>query len=368
MTLQKGRGTREEIERHQLARLRELLSELAGANRFYSARLHAAGIDGALKSLDDFRRAMPFTLKRELVEDQRLHPPYGTNLTYSLDRYTRLCQTSATSGSPLRWLDTPQGWNWMLQCWLRIFAACGVTARDRIFFAFSFAPFLGFWTAFEAAVQMGCLCIPGGGMGSAARLRMIYENQATVLCCTPTYSLRLAEVAESEGVDLRDFAVSKIIVAGEPGGSIPAVRARIETVWPAARVFDHHGLTEIGPVSFPCSQVRDRLHILESEHLPEAIDPRSGQPAGAGAEGELVLTNLGRPGSPLLRYRTGDLIKVLPSQTCACGSREMALQGGVLARTDDMVIVRGVNVYPSAVEEVVRRERQIVEFRAEVDV
>jgi phenylacetate-CoA ligase len=367
MTLQKGCGTRKEIESLQLVRLRKLLAELAGANPFYTERLRAAEVDAGLGSLDEFSRAMPFTLKRELVEDQRLHPPYGTNLTYSLNRYTRLSQTSATSGSPLRWLDTPEGWNWMLQCWIRIYEACAVAPRDRIFFAFSFAPFLGFWTAFEAAAQLGCLCIPGGGMGSAARLRVMQENQATVLCCTPTYSLRLAEVAESQGIDLKDFEIEKIIVAGEPGGCIPAIRGRIETLWNGARVYDHHGMTEVGPVSYPCPQVRDRLHVLESEYLPETVDPQSGQPIEAGAEGELVLTNLGRPGSPLLRYRTGDLVRTSPSQVCACGSQEMSLEGGILSRTDDMVIIRGVNVHPSAVEELVREDRRILEFRALVD-
>ena len=212
----------------------------------------AAGITVAVSSLDDFSKRMPFTFKQELVDDQRESPPYGSNLSYSIDRYTRLSQTSATTGKPMRWLDTPADWEWMLNNWRQVYQAAEVSSRDRIFFAFSFAPFLGFWTAFESAVGLGCLCLPGGGLSSAARLRMIFENEITVLCCAPTYALRLAEVAAHEEVKLSSSKVRRIIVAGEPGGSIPGACAQIERLWPGARVIDHHGMTEVGPVSYGC--------------------------------------------------------------------------------------------------------------------
>lgn len=251
----------------------------------------------------------------------------------------------------------------MLNCWVQVFEAAGITDEDRLFFAFSFAPFLGFWTAFEAAVSLGCLCIPGGGLSSAARLAMMMDNGVTVLCCTPTYALRLAEVAREEEADLTRTEVKKILVAGEPGGSVPNVRSKIETLWGGARVLDHHGMTEIGPVSYQCPNRSDVLHILESDYIAELIDPQSGQPTDPGQTGELVLTNLGRLGSPLLRYRTGDLVKMAPGQPCECGSYEVALQGGILGRTDDMVTVRGVNLYPSAVDEVVRAYDEVGEYR-----
>ena len=179
-------------------------------------------------TLSEFSHCIPFTFKQDIAEEQRLHPPYGTHLSYPLQRYTRFCQTSGTTGSPIHWLDTPESWNWMLDCWSQVFQAADISPQDRLFFAFSFAPFLGFWTAFEAAVRLGALSIPGGGLSSAARLRMIRENATTVLCCTPTYALHLAEVAKEDGFDLSSTNVSKIIVAGEPGGSIPNVRMRIE--------------------------------------------------------------------------------------------------------------------------------------------
>jgi len=354
-------NSRETIEQQQLTQLRALLEALSD-NRFYSARLRAAGVTPDV-SLSEFLNRIPFTFKQEIAADQRLYPPYGTNLSYPLEGYTRFCQTSGTSGSPLHWLDTPESWNWMLNCWTQVFQAAAIGPQDKLFFAFSFAPFLGFWTAFEAAVKLGALSIPGGGLSSAARLGMIRENATTVLCCTPTYALHLAEVAKEERFDLSSTQVSKIIVAGEPGGSIPNVRMRIEALWNGARVIDHHGMTETGPVSYQCPVMPDVLHILESDFIAEVIDPQSGQGVAPGQTGELALTNLGRLGSPVLRYRTSDLVKRPESAPCACGSHEMALQGGILGRTDDMVTVRGVNLYPAAVEEIVRACQGVGEYR-----
>src|SRR5262245_11832794 len=222
-----------------LERLQSLVSMVRGANRFYAARLGS----GAIQSLDDFRRSVPFTFKREIVADQTAHPPFGTNLTYPIERYTRFCQTSGTTGKPMRWLDTPETWAWMMDCWTRVYEMAGVTAADRGFFPFSFGPFLGLWVAFDTAVRMGCLAIPGGGMRSTGRLQTILDNGITVVCTTPTYAIRLAEVAAEEKIDLRESKVRRIVVAGEPGGSIPATWTLIERLWPGARLADHHGMT-----------------------------------------------------------------------------------------------------------------------------
>ena len=321
--------------------LASLLESILPWNRFYARKV------AGLRSLDEL-----FTTKQELIDDQAANPPYGTDLTFPLDRYTRFCQTSGTSGHPLHWLDTNESWSWMLGNWDRVYRAAGVTAKDHIFFAFSFGPFLGFWTAFEAATRMGALAIPGGGMRTAVRLRTILETRATVLCCTPTYAIRLAEAAAEEKIDLENSHIRRIVVAGEPGGSIASTRAHIEKLWPGARVVDHHGMTEMGPVSYGCPARPGVLHVIESSYIAEAID------------GELILTNLGRIGSPLVRYRTGDLVHAVRGQ-CICGTGDVALEGGILGRTDDMVVVRGVNIYPSAVEEVLRSEG-VTEYRVEV--
>src|SRR5205814_9399315 len=138
----------------------------------------------------------------------------------------------------------------------------------------------------EAALRLGCLCLPGGGMSSVARLRSVLDHAATILCCTPTYAVHLSEVASREKIDLTGSAIKTIIVAGEPGGSIPAIRQRIEARWRGARIFDHHGMTEVGPVTFQCPARPYRLHVIESSYFPEIIDPKTSQPAKLGEIGE----------------------------------------------------------------------------------
>lgn len=343
----------------QLESLRALVGALLSSNPFYGARLRATGMDAPPDSIEAFCRSVPLTSKAELIADQASTPPFGTNLTYPLEDYTRFCQTSGTTGQPMIWLDTGASWQTMLEQWKRVYAAAGCERGERVFFAFSFGPFLGFWTAFGAAAQLDYLCIPGGGMSSAARLRVMGHVGATTLCCTPTYALRLAQVARDEGIDAGALGLKRIIVAGEPGGSIPTTRQQILESYPGATVLDHHGMTEVGPVSFEDPAHPMSLRVMSDAFLVEVIDPTTLEPVGAGVEGELVLTTLKRLASPLLRYRTGDLVKQ---------SREDAslLEGGVLGRVDDMVVVRGVNVYPSAVERIVRGHRAVVEYRATV--
>lgn len=338
----------------QIERLRKLLAEVVPANRFVTRRL---GAIGDLRDLADFTKRVPFTHKQDLVADQAAHPPYGTNHTCALERYTRFCQTSGTTARPLVILDTPESWEWMLGNWAAIYRAAGLVQGDRIYFAFSFGPFLGFWTAFDAAAKSGYLGIPGGGLGSAARVRAMIQHRATVLCCTPTYAIHLAQAAVEEGIDLRECSVKKIIVAGETGGSVPEVRQRISEAWGGAHVFDHYGMTEVGPVAYQTAERPDLLHILEESYFAEIVQPETGEAVAAGEVGELVLTALGRTASPLLRYRTGDLVRR------AVEVPGFALAGGIVGRADDMVVVRGVNLYPSAVDAVVRHVPDIDEYR-----
>ena len=344
----------------QLDRLRALLATIAPANRFHTPRLERAGVDAGVASLEEFSARCPLTTKADLVADQTANPPYGSNLTFPLERYTHFCQTSGTTARPLVILDTAESWDWMLGNWAQIYRAGGLRAGDRIYFAFSFGPFLGFWTAFEAAARCGFLCIPGGGLGSAARLRALIEHEAGVLCCTPTYALHLAEVAAREDIDLASSKVRKIIVAGEPGGSVPGVRTRIRDAWNGAQVLDHYGMTEVGPVAFQNDCEEGVLHVIEDSYFAEIVNPKSGAPVPVGEVGELVLTTLGRETCPMLRYRTGDLV------TRIADAPGFALAGGIIGRADDMVVVRGVNIYPSAVDAVVRGIPEIAEYRVTV--
>jgi len=344
--------TDEERRRAQWSRLSARLPELRRGNAFYRAKLPKAARE---------LRELPFTTKAELSEDQAAHPPFGTNLTYPIERYVRLHQTSGTTGRPLRLLDTAESWDWWRECWQPIFRAAGVTARDRIFFAFSFGPFVGFWSAFAGAERLGALCLTGGAMTTTERVAAIVAADATVLMSTPTYALRLAEAAREEGIDLARSALRVSIHAGEPGASIPATRERIEKEL-GVESFDHTGATEVGAHGFSCA-ARDGVHINESEFIVEVLDVTGG--ARDEGEGELVLTNLGRWGMPVIRYRTGDRVHAVRG-TCACGRTLVKLVGGIAGRVDDMLTVRGVNVFPSAIEAIVRRFDEVGEYRVEL--
>ncbi len=369
--------TSEQIQQHQANRLRGLLQRLIPANSFWTSKWQAAGVDLSQAAIDSLRvpgdlAKFPLTTKAELVEDHKAHPPYGSNLTFEIGAYSRFCQTSGTTGQPLRWLDTPDSWQWMLGCWEQIFEMAGLRADDRLAFPFSFGPFLGFWAAFEGAARMGRLCLPGGGMSSEARLKFIEENQATVVCCTPTYALRLAEaaadLAKQRGGTVSEMlkSVRLLIVAGEPGGSVTSIRYKIEESW-GARVIDHWGMTEVGPLAGECVENPGGLHILETECIAEILDTATGRPfdlkeTTAPVRGELVITNLGRIGSPMIRYRTGDIVEFDP-QRCPCGRQLMRLKGGILGRVDEMLTIRGNNVFPTAIEAILREFPEVIEFQ-----
>ena len=341
----------------QWDKLRRLLAVILPANEFYARRLPKKWRP---RSLADFAARCPLLTKHDLVADREGCPPYGTNLSWPLERYTRFCQTSGTTGRPLPWLDTSEDWAAMLGCWRRVYEAAGVVpGRDRVFFAFTFGPFLGFWTAFEAALGMGLMAMPGGGLSSTARLQAMAENRATVLCCTPTYAVRLGEARVAHQIETN---IRMVIVAGEPGGSIAATRQRLASLGPGAVIFYHHGLTEAGPVTHEEPGLPGFLRIIEESYFAEIIDVETGREVPNGGQGELVLTTLDRLGCPLLRYRTGDF--VIKARAADGG---LLLAGGILSRTDDMVVVRGVNIYPSAIEGVLRLFPEVAEYQVRED-
>jgi phenylacetate-CoA ligase len=345
----------------QLRKLRQMFETILPANEFYRKKFAVHGLNNAtdMRELNQ----LPFTTKRELVEDQQAHPPFGTNLSFPLERYIKVHQTSGTTGKPMYWLDTERCWQWWAQCWKTIFEAAGAKSSDRIYFAFSFGPFVGFWSGWEGARALGALAISGGAQSTLQRLNAIFDYQATVLVCTPTYALHMAAEAAKAGLDLTRSQIRISIHAGEPGASIPSTKQRIEEAW-GAKCYDHPGATEVGAYGFECEAQPGGVHINEQEFIAEVIDPVSGKAVAEGEEGELVMTNLGRWGSPIIRYRTGDLVR--PNrERCVCGRSFLRLQGGVLGRADDMIVVRGVNVFPSAIENVMREFSEIEEFKIE---
>lgn len=359
------RLTEPQLRQRQSERLVELLRAVTESNPFWQAKYAAAGVDPrSIRGLEDLQR-LPLCTKQELVDDQNAHPPYGTNLTYPRSRYHRLHQTSGTTGRPMRWLDTPESWDWLMCCWAQMFRIAGLTADDVLAFPFSFGPFIGFWAGFDGACRQGNLCIAMGGMSSEARLKLMHELETTWVCCTPTYALRLVEVAGQMGLDLVQSPVRAILVAGEPGGNVPAIRERLESAW-GARVIDHWGMTDIGAMGIEPAGAAGGLTILETECIAEIIDPESGAAVPRGACGELVITNLGRLGQPVIRYRTGDLVRASTSP-CPSGLALLRLEGGILGRADDMVTIRGNNVFPSSIEAIVREFADVVEYRIVVE-
>ncbi len=352
-----GRHALEEV---QLRKFQLMLDKILTHNAFYQKKLNAAGITSSsdIKSFDDFRK-LPFTTKQELVHDQGDNPPYGTNMTFPLELYTRIHQTSGTTGEPLRCLDTEESWDWWARCWASVYRAAGVTPSDRVFFAFSFGPFIGFWSAYAGAQHIGALALPGGGMSSLQRVKFMLKNEVTVLVCTPTYALHLAEVAEQEGIDLSESSIRITIHAGEPGASLPATKERIQRVW-GARCYDHAGATEVGAWGFGDAK-HGGFFVNEAEFIAEVVDS-DGNPS---EEGELIITNLGRLGMPVIRYRTGDRVAIDTSPT-ESERTFRRLRGGVIGRIDDALIVRGINVFPSAIENIVRRFGDVGEFAVDV--
>jgi len=350
---------------HQLARLNRLLKTILPANRFYAEKFShlspqaLADPHGPLRSFDQLAD-LPYTFKDELLSAGDTGE--STNLTFPPERYVRFHQTSGTRGRPLVVLDTADDWAWWIDCWQFVLDAAGIEPGDRVFMAFSFGPFVGFWSAFDAACARGCLVVPGGGLTTLARLEMIRSTRTTAVLCTPSYALHMAEVGAAHQLHVGELGIRVLILAGEPGGSVPATRARIESAW-QARVLDHSGATEVGPWGYGDAH-GGGLYINEHDFIAEFLSVETGTGAAEGELSELVLTNLGRTGSPILRYRTGDLVR--PSWQHGGDNRFVYLPGGVLSRSDDMLVVRGVNVFPSSLEQILRSFPELIEYRMTV--
>lgn len=344
----------------RINRLVRILNARAPKN-LYTAR----GICLApIRSLDDLHR-VPTTCKTDLVDDQSRHPPFGLVHIFPSSHYTRIHQTSGTTGRPLHWLDGEDDWSWWKRCWARVYASAGLGPGDCIFFPCNFNFFVGYWSAFDAASACGIRVLAGGGQDTLVRLQTIERYRPGACIATPSYAYRMAEVADEEGIELAALGVRKLFLMGECGGSVAEVRAQLESRW-GATVYDHYGCTELGAMGYQCGEFEGGFHLNDEEFLLEVLDPQGAALVPDGEVGELVVTNLGRVGSPLIRYRTGDLVR-MTREICACGSVQPRCLGGILGRVDDLIVVKGTNIYPSAVTSTVRRFDNVVEFRCVID-
>jgi phenylacetate-CoA ligase len=355
---------REQLEALQVRKLKRLVEWADAQVPWQAKRLRDAGVTGdSVNSLDDLRR-IPFLTRDEWMEAQVEQPPFGAILAAEPEKAIRYHMTSGTTGrTPIRVLDSMKDWEWIAEMWCYGLWGFGVRPADMVFVAFGYSTFIGFWGLHYACEKLGCLTLPGGAMATDQRVKQIVEMGATVVASTPTYALRMAQEARAMGIDLASSAVERVILSGEPAGSIPATKKLIEEQW-GAKAGDTAGMTELGTiVIFECEEQPGGTHIIEDHYIEEVIDPETDQPVPYGEMGERVVTSFGRGFIPVLRYRTRDLVVRVPGSTCSCGRTFDIYEGGIRGRVDDMKLVRGTNVYPRAVEALIREHAEIDEFQ-----
>ena len=353
-----------ELEKLRAKKLRAAVERAYASSAFHRRMFDAAKVTPEkIRRVADLKR-LPFTTRTEWMDCQLATPPFGDLLARPKEEAIRYHLTSGTTGrTPLRVLDAREDWKWIAECWCYGFHAFGVRPGDVVFFAFSYGTFIGFWGAHYAAEKMGCLVLPSGNMTTPNRVLLIQDMKATVVCATPTYALRLAQEAREMGVDLVNSSVKRLVVSGEPAGSILASKRLIETQW-GAKVGDTAGMTELGTIMmFECDHQPGGAHVIEDHFIEEVIDPVTGREVGYGEQGERVVTSFGRGMIPVFRYRTRDLVCKVPHTKCTCGRTFDVFEGGILGRVDDMLLVRGTNVYPRAVESIVREYAAVDEFQ-----
>lgn len=357
--------SREQLEKLQLTKLQGLIEWAYQRIPLWKRKFDTAGIKPAdIKCLADIK-LIPFLTREELTISQADQPMYGDAISVPPEEAIRYHQTSGSSGRvPLRILDGRKDWEWVSEMWCYGMYAFGVRKTDIVYLAYNYGTFIGFWGAHYASEKIGAMTIASGGLSSEERIRKIIELGATVLICTPTYALRLAQVAAEMGIDLaKESRIRILIHAGEPGANIPATKKMIEEAW-GAKAGDFPGMSETGgSTCFECSEQSGGVHILEDNYIQEVINPETGEGLGYGQKGELVLTSFGRTIFPLIRYRTGDLVERVEHTNCTCGRTFDLYRGGILGRADDMILIRGVNIFPSTVENIVREFKEVDEFQ-----
>jgi phenylacetate-CoA ligase len=353
---------RTELRALQLVKLRYLCEYAQARSPFYQRSFAAAGFHpDQLRGWDDLRR-IPLLTRADWMKSQAAKPPYGELPAIEPERAIRVHTTSGTSGSePLRALDTRKDWAWAAEMWSYAIWGCGIRPADTSYLAFGYGSFIGFWGLHYGMEKVGVLNVPGGAQTTESRARQIVDFGATAVASTPTYAIRLAQEAERQGLDLPNARVSRVILSGEPCPQ--QTKSLIEGLW-GAKAFDTAGMTEISTIfMFECAHQPGGAHLIEDHLIEEVLDPQTSEPVGYGEDGERVVTSFGRSAIPLIRYRSSDLVRKLPASTCDCGRTTDLYDGGVIGRVDDMKLVRGTNVYPRAIEGIVRGFGEIVEFQ-----
>ncbi len=351
---------REELEKRQLKLFRKRMRYVIEKSPFYRRKFEEADVTPRdIKTMEDVR-GVPFTTKAELLKSQEEHPIFGDFPCLPPEAACRVFQTSGTTGTPLKVPFSKKDWfrNCFEQFSYYVYGY-GIESKDVAFFPFVYGLFVAWWGLQATMEQHSVTIVPGGGQTSETRLKSIIDWGATVVCGTPTYIIYLGELAQKMGIDLPSSKVRIVVTAGEPGAQVPATKKLVEGLW-GAKNYDDIGSTEITNFGFECIAQKG-THMNDAMFLPESLDKETGKPVGAGEVGELVLSNLCCETAPLLRYKTGDLVR-FDYDRCECGRTFLRMIGGVIGRVDDMFHFGGVNIFPSAIENFIR---QVHEFSNE---
>ncbi len=331
----------------------------------YRASFDAAGVHPEeVRSLDDIRR-FPFINKQTLRDRQLAVPPFGDLVAVPERDIVYISASSGSTGVPTASPFSSTDFDEWIDYEARQFWSSGLRPEDRYAHSLNFSLFVG-GPCVLGAQKLGALSIHAGTVPSERLLAILRQFQVTAIWTTPSYAWYLGETAIKEGIDLRkDLAVRRIFVAGEPGGSIPETRQRIEDLW-GASVYDYYGLSDIfGSCAGMCEE-KDGLHWAEDHILVEVLHPDTNEPVEEGSRGELVLTTLRKTARPMVRFRTGDIVS-FTAEPCGCGRTSIRLQG-VHGRLDDMLIIKGANLFPSDVEAIARRDHDFTgEYRLIVE-
>lgn len=343
--------SRDQLIDYQTTALQRQLRYVGTHSAYYRARFAQAGFDPlSLRSLDDLRK-LPLTYKRDYVGAIPDAPPWGTFLACAPEDILRVNFSSGTTSRPAHMCWTERDIERWTDLFARYFYAQGLRKGDIYQVMVGFAWFVGGLAVSQAAQRVGAAVLPAGNGDSQRQIATLLDYKVNAIFATPSFAAHLAEVATEMGRDLRSSSLKTIMVGGEPGGGLAATRARIETLW-GAKTFDCYGMIEFQPTAWE-TLAQDGLHLAEDFLYAEVLDPVTHEPVPDGTPGVLVLTHLDKEACPFVRWCTGDIV-VRDSRPASDGRTFSRLVGGVQGRADDMMVIRGVNLFPSAVEEVLR--------------
>lgn len=344
--------SRDALEELQLSRLRKQVQWVSKKSSFYEPRLRNANVSGdQLRKITDIER-IPFTDKDDIRSDQHSKPPFGENVYEDQENWLEIHSTSGTTGRRTFTLWSKKDVEVITSQAARALYAMGVRAHDIVHVAFGLGMFVGGIAAHYGVQRVGAMSVPIGATDSDQQVEFIVDLQPTVIIATPSFGLYLAEVLRKKGIVFDDLALRVGVFGGEPGAASTHTRRALEDGL-GIKAFDWYGSAEVGPdFGYEC-EYQQGLHWAQDHNLIEVIDPMTHRPVEEGEVGILVVTNLSRTASPLLRYWTNDLVR-MTKEPCPCGRQGPRAVGGVLGRSDDMLIYKGVNFYPQQVEQCVR--------------